>query len=75
MIVFDEYSKERGAPKELSGLLIKMNELSLRVSNIKDAPKHCLYQEIVALVYALNRYFLTCDANIEKIEELMFCLQ
>lgn len=69
--LLDQYSKKELVPKEISGLLIEMNEFSWWVSNIEDAPAHILYQEITTLVYALNKYFLTRDYDIKTIESFI----
>ena len=66
--LLDQYSKIELVPKEISALLIEMNEFSWWVSNLEDTPTHSFYQEITTLVYALNKFFLTRDYDVTTIE-------
>lgn len=66
--VLDEFSKENLVPKQISELLIEMNDFSWWVSDLADTPMYVFYEEIIKLVSALNRYFLTRDYDIRVIE-------
>ena len=79
--VIEEFSKEKLVPKEISDLLIEMNDFGWWVSDLDETPLHKFYQEIINLVTALKKYFLTrdCDveaikSNIEKLAEGTFAL-
>ena len=72
----EEYNKNQLVPKEISGVLLEMQEFSWWVSDLADTPLHSHYQEIVDVVYALNKHFLSgasayedIKAAIEKIAE------
>lgn len=65
--IIEKYRDEKLVPKELSGLLLEMQEFSWWVSDLKETPLHCYYQEIVSVVCNLNTYFLTPVSNSEKI--------
>ena len=69
--IIEIYSKEKLVPKEISGLLIEMYEFGSWVSDLDETPLHYLYQEIVSLVYKLNKYFLTSDANTKEIKQII----
>ena len=69
--VIEEFSKEKLVPKEISDLLIEMNDFGWWVSDLDETPLHYLYQEIVSLVFELKKYFLTRDANTEMIEKII----
>ena len=58
-----------------------MNDFGWWVSDLDETPLHKFYQEIINLVTALKKYFLTrdCDveaikSNIEKLAEGTFAL-
>lgn len=67
----DIFSKEELVPKSFSKLLLEMNDFGWWVSDLDDTPIHHFYQKIISLVCELNKYFLTRDANIQKIEQLI----
>lgn len=66
-----KYSTEQFVPKEITGLLLEMQDFAWWVSDLDETPLHYLYQEIVSLVFELKKYFLTRDANTEMIEEII----
>ena len=65
--VIEEFSKEKFVPKQMSGLLLEMNEFDWWVGSLDDTPLHEFYQEIGSLISALKKYFLTRDYNVEAI--------
>lgn len=69
--VLDKLSIEKLVPKEICGLLLEMHEFGWWISDLDDTPIHYLYQEIVFLVNALNKYFLTHDADTEGIANII----
>jgi len=66
--VIEEFSKEKLVPKEISDLLLEMNDFAWWVSDLDETPLHEFYQEIINLVTALKKYFLTRDCNVEAIK-------
>ena len=64
----EKFSTEKVVPKELCGLLWEMHEFCWWVGDLDDTPIHYLYREIVEIVYGLEKYFLTRDADTDKIE-------
>ena len=69
--IIQEYSSQDQVPKEIVSLLLEVNDFSWWVSDLKDTPIHCLYQEIISLVFKMNKHFISCDTNIEEIEEII----
>ena len=69
--VVELYSKEDLIPKEVSGLLLEMQEFCFWVADLEGTPIHYLYQEIITLVCVLNKYFLTRDASVDEIEYII----
>lgn len=67
--IIEEYSKEKFVPKEICSLLLEMQDFEWWVCDLEDTPLHVYYQEILAIVIGLNKYFLTRDANIEGIKD------
>ena len=67
--VIEEFSKEKLVPKEISDLLIEMNDFGWWVSDLDETPLHEFYQEIINLVTALKKYFLTRDCDVEAIKD------
>ena len=72
----EEYNKNQLVPKEISGVLLEMHDFGWWVGDLVDTPLHSHYQEIVAVVNALNKHFLSgasasedIKAAIEKIAE------
>ena len=66
--VIEELSKEKLVPKEISDLLVEMNDFGWWVSDLDETPLHEFYQEIMNLVTALKQYFLTRDCDVEAIK-------
>ncbi len=48
-----------------------MYEFGSWVSALDETPLHYLYQDIVSLIYKLNKYFLTRDANTKEIKQII----
>lgn len=67
--VLDKFSYEGLAPKEISKLLLEMNDFAWWVMDLEETPLHSSYQEILSLTTALSNYFITGDCNIEDIEK------
>ncbi len=66
--VIEGLSKEKLVPKEISGLLIEMNDFGWWVSDLDETPLHEFYQEIINLITALKKYLLTRDCDVETIK-------
>ena len=58
-------------PKGICEVLIELHEFGWWVGNLDDTPIHYLFEDIVTIMYGLEKYFLTRDANIEKIKKQM----
>ena len=67
--IIKKYREESLVPKEISGLLLEMNKFGWWVSDLEETPLHDLYQEIVSLIFDLNKCFLTCDCDFETIQD------
>ena len=67
--VIEEFSKEKLVPKEISKLLFEMNDFGWWVSDLDETPLHEFYQEIINLVTALKKYFLTRDCDVEALKK------
>lgn len=65
--VIEEFSKEELEPKQMSGLLLEMNDFGWWVADLDETPLHEFYQEILSLIAALNKYFLSRDYDVETI--------
>lgn len=66
--ILKAYRDDKLVPKEVSGLLLEMQEFGRWVSELDETPLHAMYQEIVSLVCDINRYFLTGDADMRDIK-------
>ena len=66
--VTSSLAKEKLVLKEVSDLLIEMNDFGWWVSDLDETPLHEFYQEIINLVTALKKYFLTRDCDVEAIK-------
>lgn len=64
--LLDRYRNLDCVPKQISALLLQIHDFSWWVSDLKETPLHCYYQEIVSVVCNLNTYFLTPVSNSEK---------
>lgn len=67
--LLNKYGKDKLVPKEISSLLLEMNKFGWWVSDLEETPLHDLYQEIVSLIFDLNKCFLTCDCDFETIKD------
>lgn len=74
--VLDDYRAETLVPKELSALLLEMQDFGWWVSDLEETPLHRWYQEILSVVIDLKTYFLTgagdpqeMAATLEKLGE------
>lgn len=66
--IIKEFRDENLIPKEISKLLLEINNFGWWVSELGDTPLHGHYQEIVSLIYTLNKYFFTNEIDINDIE-------
>ena len=69
--IIEKYRDEKLVPKELSGLLLEMQEFSWWVSNLEETPLHRYHQEIVSMMYELKGMFLKKDADTQKVKNLI----
>lgn len=69
--IIEKYQDEKLVPKELSGLLLEMQEFSWWVSNLEETPLHRYHQEIVSMMYELKGMFLKKDADTQKVKNLI----
>jgi hypothetical protein len=67
-VVVEEYSKEYLVPKNITELLLELNDFGWWVCDLEETPLHKFYQPIFSLTNALSGYFLTGVGDIEKIE-------
>lgn len=67
----EEYGKKELVPKEISGVLLEMQEFSWWVSNLEETPLHRYHQEIVSMMYELKGMFLKSGADTQKIKNLI----
>ena len=67
--ILSQHRDDELVPKEISGLLIEMNNFGWWVSDLKETPWHNRYQEIVSLVFKLISYFLHGTEQADVIEE------
>ena len=64
----EEYCRAGSVPKGVCEVLIEMHKFSWWVADLDDTPIHYLYREFIEIVYGLERYFFTWDANVETIK-------
>ena len=69
--LIEEYSRNSMVPKGICEVLIEMHEFGWWVGNLDDTPIHYLFEDIVTIMYGLEKYFLTRDADIEKIKRII----
>ena len=67
--VIEEFRKDQLIPKEISKLLLEMNEFSWWVYDLDKTPLHEFYQGILTLISALNEHFFVCDYDVKAITE------
>ncbi len=66
--VLEEFGKKNLVPKQISKLLLEMNDFGWWVSDLDDTPLHEFYQEFLFLITGLNKYFLTRDYDVETLK-------
>ena len=66
--LIEEYSRNGMVPKGICEVLLELHEFGWWVGNLDDTPIHYLFEDIVTVMYGLEKYFLTRDADIEKIK-------
>ena len=69
--LIEEYSRNGMVPKSICEVLIDLHEFGWWVGNLDDTPIHYLFEDIVTVMYGLEKYFLTRDADIEKIKRII----
>ena len=69
--LIEEYSRNGVVPKGICEVLLEMHEFCWWVGDLDETPIHYLYREIVEIVYGLEKYFLTRDADTDKIEMII----
>ena len=69
--LIEEYSRTGMVPKGVCEVLIELHEFGWWVGNLDDTPIHYLFEDIVTIMYGLEKYFLTRDADIEKIKRVI----
>ena len=69
--LIEEYSRNGMVPKGICEVLIELHEFGWWVGNLDDTPIHYLFEDIVTIMYGLEKYFLTRDADIEKIKRII----
>lgn len=67
--VIKEFSNENLVPKEISKLLLEINNFGWWVSGLEETPLHEFYQELLSLISALNKYFFTHHGDVKDIIE------
>lgn len=65
----EEYSRAGSVPKGVCKVLLEMHDFGWWVGDLDDTPIHYLYREIIDIMYDLEKYFLTRDADIETVKE------
>lgn len=66
--LIEEYSRNSMVPKGICEVLIEMHEFGWWVGNLDDTPIHYLFEDIVTIMYGLEKYFLTRDADTDTIK-------
>lgn len=69
--LIEEYSRNGMVPKGICEVLIELHEFGWWVGNLDDTPIHYLFEDIVTIMYGLEKYFLTRDADTEKIKRII----
>lgn len=69
--VIEEFSKEALVPKQISKLLLDIQDFYWWVMTLEDTPLHAFYQDIGNLFWDLSTYFLTRDYDVRKIEKMI----
>jgi hypothetical protein len=69
--LLDLYSRKVFARKELTSLLLEMQEFSWWVCTLPDTPFHHNYQQVMTLIQKLTEHFLGHHTNRDQIELLI----
>ena len=64
--LIEEYSRYGNVPKGVCEVLLELHEFVWWVGDLDDTPIHYLHREIVDIMYGLERYFFTWDADVEQ---------
>lgn len=67
--LIEEYSRNSMVPKGICEVLLELHELGWWVGNLDDTPIHYLFEDIVTVMYGLEKYFLTRDTDIETVKK------
>ncbi|MBE6775861.1 MAG: hypothetical protein E7543_06695 [Ruminococcaceae bacterium] len=67
--LIEEYSRAGSVPKGVCEVLLELHKFGWWVGDLDDTPIHYLYREIIDIMYDLEKYFLTRDADIETVKE------
>lgn len=69
--LIEEYSRNGIVPKGVCEVLLEMHEFCWWVGDLECTPIHYLYQDVTTIVYDLEKYFFTRDADTDKIEMII----
>ena len=69
--LLEEYSRNGMVPKGICEVLLEMHEFCWWVGDLDDTPIHYLFEDVATVVYDLEKYFLTWDADTDKIEMII----
>lgn len=69
--LLDLYSRKVFARKELTALLLEMQEFGWWVSTLPDTPFHHNYQQVMTLIQKLTEHFLGHHTDRDQIELLI----
>lgn len=69
--VIEEFNKQELVPKQISKLLLDIQDFYWWVMKLEDTPLHAFYQDIGELFWDLSTYFLTRDYDVKKIEKMI----
>lgn len=67
--LIEEYSRNSMVPKGICEVLLELHEFGWWVGNLDDTPIHYLFEDIVTVMYGLEKYFLTRDTDIETVKK------
>ena len=66
----EKYSKDELVPREISRVLLNMNDFTWWVTESEETPLHCLYRELLDIVIAINLSFIVTgfeDGNAKRL--------
>lgn len=69
--LLDSYRNKNYTRKELSSLLLEMQEFSWWVSTLPDCPIHDNYQQVITLIQTLIKHFLGNHTYRQQVESLI----